>query len=306
MTAFLLSIQKILPLYFLVVLGFIAGKTIGDHRASMAKILIYIMSPMVIFTGVIKADLGNNHLFIPLIIFTISSILCVLFLRIGQHFFKDSTKNILAFGAGNANSGYFAIPVGVGLFGAESLPFFVLTNFGFIFYEYTVAYFVSARGHHTPEEAFKKVIRLPAVYAFVCALLLNVSGIRLTPPLEELATQFRGCYAVLGMMLIGFGVASLKHLKFDFKYLSLALIAKFIVWPLVIFCLIIADKNYLHFLDPAIYRQLFFFSSIPMAANTVAVATELKTEPEKAALAVLVSTLLALLSVPLATQFAPF
>ena len=108
------------------------------------------------------------------------------------------------------------------------------------------------------------------------------------------------------MMLIGFGVASLKHLKFDFKYLSLALVAKFVVWPLVIFCLLTMDKNYLHFIDPTLYRQLFFFSSIPMAANTVAVATELKTEPEKAALAVLVSTLLALISVPLATEFGPF
>jgi malate permease and related proteins len=189
--------------------------------------------------------------------------------------------------------------VGLGLFGAEHLPFFVLTNFGFICYEYTVAYFVTARGHHSARDSWRKVSRLPSVYAFASAIFLNKSGFTLPEVFEELSVHFRGCYSVLGMMLIGFGVASIKKVKWDVKYLSLALFAKFLVWPLVMGCLISLDKHWIHFLEPSLYPMLFYLGFIPMAANTVAVATELNTEPEKAALAVLISTLIALLTVPL-------
>lgn len=299
LTIFIISLQKLLPLYLLVALGFIVGKTLGDHRASIAKILIYVMAPAVVFSGVLKADLGHHHLFVPVIIFILSSTLCLTFFKIGNHFFRDTTKNILAFGAGDANSGYFALPVGIAIFGVEHLPFFVLTAFGFIFYEYTVAFFVSARGHHSPREALMKVLKLPAVYAFSGGIFLNVLGVRFNPTFEELSIQFRGCYAVLGMMLIGLGVAAIKKVKFDWTYLSLALLAKFVCWPILLGGVLYLDKTIVHFLDPAIYGPLFFFSAIPMAANTVAVATELKIEPEKAAVAVLISTLLALITVPL-------
>ncbi len=44
-------------------------------------------------------------------------------------------------------------------------------------------------------------------------------------------------------------------------------------------------------------------SIVPLAANTVAIATELKTYPEKASVAVLMSTLFALFFIPLVVSF---
>jgi len=306
MNAMELSLYRLLPLYFLVVLGFVFSKCLGDFRTAFAKILIYVLSPAVIFSGVVKADTSQNQLFVPLMIFLLCTSLCLIFLKIGGVFFNDTTKNILAFGAGNANSGYFAIPVGVGLFGSDVLPFLVLANFGFISYEYTVAYFVTARGRSSVKEALLKVSKLPAIYAFTLALILNFNKIKISPAVEELGLQFRGAYTVLGMMLIGCGVAGIKKFKFDLRYLSLAFFAKFICWPFFMYLMIQIDQNYLHIFPTQIYSQLMFLSSIPMAANTVAVATELNTEPEKAALAVLLSTLLAIISIPIVLGLAGF
>ena len=64
------------------------------------------------------------------------------------------------------------------------------------------------------------------------------------------------------------------------------------------FTVTMLDRLYFRFFDPSIVNVLLILSLVPLAANTVAIATELKTHPEKASLAVLLSTLFALFFIP--------
>jgi len=61
-----------------------------------------------------------------------------------------------------------------------------------ILFENTLGFYITARGHHTIKEAAIKVAKLPAVYAFVLAVILNLSGWHLTGGLADLASSFRG------------------------------------------------------------------------------------------------------------------
>jgi predicted permease len=128
------------------------------------------------------------------------------------------------------------------------------------------------------------------------------SGYQACSGIVDLATSVRGAYTVLGMMLIGLGMAGIKSFRMDWKFLAATFFAKFIVWPLVTGVIILFDLKYLHFFDSDIHKVMFLLSVVPMAANTVALATELKAEPEKAATAVLLSTLFALGFIPVMTM----
>ena len=85
------------------------------------------------------------------------------------------------------------------------------------------------------------------------------------------------------------------------RCVGLALPATLPVWPARVGTLVLLDRTVTHCYAPEVHQVMILLAAVPLAANTVAVATELKTEPEKAALAVLLSTLLALVTIPVTT-----
>jgi len=98
------------------------------------------------------------------------------------------------------------------------------------------------------------------------------------------------------MMMIGLTISEIKRYEFDMRLIIVSLVVKFILWPLLMW--IVLFINSLYGDDPLIKQIMLLLSIVPIAANTVVFATELKVEPEKASLMVLVSTAFALLYLP--------
>ena len=303
MNLFVSLFLRIITLYALIGLGYFAGKKLNAKKETVAPILIYIVAPFVIFNSIIAMEIKPGLLLLPVIFFIICSFMCLLFYFIGKRLFKDSTRNILAFTAGSANTGYFGIPVAIELFGEEFLGTVVLCILGFTLYENTFGYFITAKGNHTIKEAFYKLLKLPTIYAFFIALFINFSGIKISKCLISFGSNFIGAYSVLGMMLIGLGLADMKNYKLDFKFLTSTFISKFIAWPLITLSVIFVDHSQTHLFNFDVYKVMVLISIVPLAANTVAFATDLKAQPEKASLAVFLSTLFGLFYIPLIAKF---
>lgn len=296
---FLLLTGKLLPLYFLILLGYFAGRKLKVEKESIASLLIYFIAPVIVFHGVVTTKITLAVLSLPLVFFLVCSLISVLFLRIGKVYFRDATKNLLAMAAGSGNAGYFGLPVALSVFGERALGFVALIIMGFILYENTTGFFLMARGHHTVSESFRKLLRLPAVYAFLLGLIINMSGVKLGGWYPELVYYFRGAYTLLGMMMIGLGLSGVSRLAYDSNFFNLAFTAKFAVWPVIILLFINLDKLLFHLYTGEMYSIMLLMSLVPLAANNVAFASALKVHPEKAALAVLGSTLFALFYIPL-------
>lgn len=298
MPFFLLLLGKLVPLYLIIGLGYLGGKFLNAQKETVAALLIYIIAPVVVFDGVLRADLTASILVLPLFFLTTCSLLCFAWYRVGAYLWADATRNIFAFTAGTGNTGYFGLPVALAVLGPEYLSPVVLSTLGFLLYENTVGFFVTARGHHTVQESLHKVSRLPTVYAFVLALLAHALPFPLGENYQTVATSFRGAYSVLGMMIIGLGLADIQKVVFDGKFLGLTFAAKFIVWPLWIFLAILLDEATFGLFSNAEQKTMILMAIVPLAANTVAFASALRAEPEKASLAVLLSTLFALFFIP--------
>ncbi len=299
MEVFFALILKIIPLYVLIALGFIAGKYLKASKETVARLLIYIIAPAVIFNSVFTTPIAANVLSLPILFFVLCCLICLLTYSISKHIWSDATKNILSFTAGTGNTGYFGLPVAIALFGTDIAGLIIISTLGFVLYENTLGFFITARGHHTAKESIDRLLKLPTIYAFVVALILNILGVKFRQAYMDFATLFRGAYTILGMMLIGLGLAGITNFKFDFKFVTASFLVKFVVWPIIIFAIISFDKAFLGFFTNQIYRVMMLLSVVPLAANTVAYATELNAHPEKASFAVLLSTLFALFYIPL-------
>ena len=115
--------------------------------------------------------------------------------------------------------------------------------------------------------------------------------------------SMQGAYVVLGMMLIGFGISRINNFSFDYKFISLSFIGKFVMWPLIMLCLILVDYFFLNFYDIETYRAFILLSIVPIAANTGIFATVLDVHPDKVSSSVLFSTFFGLIYVPVISFF---
>ena len=272
---------------------------LGLRKEWIATTLIYIIAPVVIFYWTYSAELTTKNLSIPFIFFTLASIIWITFFYIGWFFYKnDSTRNILAFTSWTGNTGYFGLPVILSLLWEEYFSISVLAILWFVLYENTIWFYLTAKGNFSTKESFKKVLTLPTVYAFVLWIIVNKSWIDLDNEIILLFENFKWTYSILWIMIIWLWLNWVRFSKPDNTFLWLTFFGKFIIWPTVVWLLIYIDKCYFNYYSEPIYNVFLIMAIVPLASNTVALATELQAQPEKAILAVLYSTLFALIYIP--------
>lgn len=279
-------------------LGYLADKVLSTNRDTIARLAFFIINPLVIFNGVLYVELEPSVLSLPLLTFFIASCLCLLFYRLSKGLWEDSSRNLVAYSAGTGNSGYFGLPVALLLFSDALEGVYILLLLGVTLYENTLGYYILAKGSHPAKECIRKVLKLPSLYAFFAALALNYLKVPIPEVFEDFMQHIKGAYIVLGMMIIGLSLATLPHFKLDMKFLGMTFLAKFFAWPVMVLVFNFLDTHIFGIYSQDIHRALMLIAIVPIAVNTVIVSSLLDSKSEKAAAAVLLSTLFALVYVP--------
>ncbi|WP_331774990.1 AEC family transporter [Sulfurospirillum sp. 1612] len=301
MTIFLTLLGKIVPLYFSIVLGLLSTLVFKCHKDTIAKILLYLLAPLIVFNATLSVKLDASVLFLPLFFFLLSTILAFSLLYIFKKIWHDNTANLLAFSTATGNTGNIGIPLAILFLEPHLVHVFIFTVLASILYQNSVGYYITAKGDFSARESIKKVLRLPVIYAFILGIIFNLLGLKLPEVFASYATYLKGAYSIFGMMLLGMGMEHVHRNKLiDFKFISIALSIKFLLWPGIILGYIFLDKHYWHFLNDGFYMIMFLFSIVPLAGNTVTIATLLDVKPEKMSVAVLISTLISLVYIPFA------
>ena len=156
----------------------------------------------------------------------------------------------------------FGIPIALLLFDQKIFGIYILGTVGVTLFENTVVYYLTARGKYSVSDSLNRLKRLPALYAFIFAVLFLFFQIKLPAIMDNFVISMQGAYVVLGMMLIGFGISRINNFSFDYKFISLSFIGKFIMWPLIMLCLVLVDYLFLNFYDiETIERHLCYYPS---------------------------------------------
>jgi len=289
---------SIIPLYLCIFLGFISSTFLRCSQESVAKILFFILSPLVVFNSVLSLKLSLKLVSIPLIMYFLSVFIACVCFFIFKKIFKNSLANLLAFSVASGNSAYLGIPLAMIFLKGEFIDVFILSTLGAVIYQSTVGYFICAKGQFSLKLSLLKTLKLPIIHAFLLALLLNFLGFSLQN-FQGIFEHFKGALAVLGMMIVGMGLELKKQKCFDFKFISLALFVKFFIHPALVCLLIILDSHFFHFFTKEFYLICFILSIVPLPSNAVTIASILKLDPQKMSWTVFISTLFSLISIPL-------
>jgi len=294
---------KIFPLYITMFLGFISSRYLSVSRDVIAPLIVYILAPMVVFYATYQANMNKSVVLFPFMFFFFCATISFLSYFFAKRIWSDNIKNLVAFSAGTGNVGYFGIPLAFILLPPEIANIYIFTLLVAFFYEYTIGFYMISRGSFTLKQSFAKIFKLPVIYAFLVGLTLNLLEVKISIEFLSFMEYFKGAYTILGMMMIGMGLSTLKVREIDIKFIFVTNFIKLIVLPLLTIAIIWLDKALFHLFYANIYYVLLVWAIVPMAANTVTLATLFKTKPEQAAIAVFLSTLFSFITIPIFAAF---
>ncbi len=300
-------VYQLLPLYLLIFVGYLAGRHLDIHLNSIARINIFILMPLVAFGAILRIEFDPAYILLPFVLSAISLFCTFAAFQSGKKIWNDGNANLLGAGSTNGNSIYFGLPIILALFGPQLAGVYLFMNMGPSINNLTVSYYLTSRGRHSVLDSFKRVLRFPAVHATWLAIVLNLAGVA---PDHEVFNRYweyaAGSMVFLGMMMIGIALSRLDKLEIDWALTGMLFLTKFALWPFLVLCFVLIDKTYFSLFSSDIYQVLIVFSVMPLIGNLVAYAAEFNLHPERAASAVLASSVFVCVSLPFAFALISF
>lgn len=285
-------LEVIIPVAFIVLMGFLIGRRIDFDLQTLSKLSIYMLVPVLIFDAMLRAKLtGSSVLGISLAFFLASGLLYLLGLLWSRVLGLDraSSKTLIA-SATFPNSGNMGL----------SLTFFALGQPGL---DRAIVYFIASsvlmfglgpaflRGGGVVQSLLF-TLRLPLFWALAGGLVVRGFNIPLPLGLDQgVHLLGQACIPVM-LLTLGIQIAYSKATwgAYELQASSLRLIAA----PLLA-----ALAGWLIGLEALDIKVLVLQSAMPIAVNAFLMAGEFGGDASRAARAVVVSSVLSFVTLPL-------
>ncbi|MDD3025742.1 MAG: AEC family transporter [Aliarcobacter skirrowii] len=283
------AIFSVLPIYFFILLGFFAKKRLQTQidEKSLVLLSLYFLQPIMIFWGLTKEPINYEFVLSPLF-FLLSMLISLSFMLMYSKFlFSSKTdENIFLATALIGNTGNLGIPLGIALFGVESVPYTSIINIANIFFMYTISIYFFARDKFNFKDSLKSIFKIPVIWFAIFALAFNYFEFKI-PKEFDFALEM-GAYTSLTLQLIIFGtyLYSVKVKTIPWRLSLQISFAKHILLPVVGIVVIVGFTN----LNSMIASILIMELMMPLAVNNVNFSVVYNTKPSEVAATILVSS----------------
>lgn len=293
-------LQKLLPAYSYILLGFIARRWLGISQHYIAKILFYLCIPIIVFKSTFLFTSGNFFLLTALSFF----VSCLM--SISAQWLAPKSCTIFTLGVcqclyGYFNIAWFGIPVVYVLYGNTAVVTMIPFYIGGMLFGNTLGYLLVAQSTFSitsPLLAIKKLCTVPAFYALIAGLILNNSDWRnhfnnlvIVSQLFQFSTI---ATTILGMGLVGMSIAHVSIHTVPWRQILKLLYSRFL--SAVVIVGIIATSawkmDYLNFFE---FKIFLLLPLLPIAANILVFAEQTERENSALGVTIFISTMMACL-----------
>ncbi|MFO7915824.1 MAG: AEC family transporter [Candidatus Krumholzibacteriales bacterium] len=308
----------ILPIFFIVILGFILRRLGRVDEKVFSRTQLYILSPALIFAALTRHSTGipvllQALLFIAILTSTLFAVAQAAGFMLGEN---RVTRNALSLASMFSNSGFYGIPVCMLAFGDEGVMYAAIFVAGSSAMQSTLGIYTASAGRSSPARALKTVFRVPMLYSIVLAKALLHLDLLPPEPFMKMINLLGNSAIPLGLLLLGMqlesiisGILSRKRRREETPEASqmgrrAALLGSAAA----------VIKLAGGFAAALILVRIFDFSgtmekvfiveaAMPTAVNAVVFATEFDCRPEVVTVGILVSTLASILTITLVLGF---
>ncbi len=277
-------------IYVFILVGYSAKRIFKDKidEKSFNLLSVYFLQAFLTFWGLLKRPIDSEFLLAPLIYIGIVGIILVLTFFLARQLFTDpKERSIASISALIGNTGNLGIPLGIAIFGEESIPYTTLINLTNVFVVYTLGVYFYSRGNFSMKESIKNIFKLPPLWFAMLALSLNFFQIQL--PAEIMNALGMGAYAsmVLQLIILGMYFHSVRLEHLNLRLIAHVNIVKFVLLPALAF-FILQFVPLSAMIKGVILMELF----MPLAVANVNLGSLYHCKPEDITALIFISSLL--------------
>lgn len=271
-------------------MGYIAKRVYKDemNEKSLTIFSVYFLQPFVTVWGFSTAKLESEHIYIPLLYIGIIFILMLPTIWISKYIFDDKKERAIFSIAGFVgNTGNIGIPLGLALFGVQSVIYTTLINIANVFVVYIIGVYIYSRGSLSIQQSLTNIIKIPIIPAAMIAISINILEVPLSEQIKEFFKM--GAYAgvVVQLFLLGTFLYGLQLYSISKRLILATLSQKFLIVPLMTLYI-------LSFTDLSTFAKNIIVMEMmtPLAVANINLASLYECRPKDVASLILLSTLL--------------
>ncbi|CAA6798418.1 MAG: Malate permease [uncultured Sulfurovum sp.] len=284
------TLLSIMFVYVFIFLGYLAKRIFKEEMSSKTLTLfsVYFLQAFVTVWGFSTAKLSADHLSVPLYYIAIILVLLLPILFIAKRLIKDPKERAIVSIAGFVgNTGNIGIPLGIALFGMESVIYTTLINLANVFVVYIFGVYIYSRGSFSIKKSLFNIIKIPIIPASIIAILININDVSLAPQINEFLKM--GAYAgiVLQLFLLGTFLYGIKLSNIKKSILITVMSQKFLLIPL-------STAFILSFTDLSLFVQAIIIMemTVPLAVANINLASLYNCRPQDVTTLIMLSTLI--------------
>lgn len=295
----LISARQVVVFFMLIMVGFFAVKTKAlkpEARQHFSSLLVSIVVPcMIVNSYITEFDAEVFHGIV--LAFIHSFILIMIGLGIAvlaaRRMGKDNAA-IFEFAMIFSNAGYMGFPLIQALFGNEGLLYASSYNTVFNILIWTYGY-ARVSGQTDAKKVVNTIVRTPAMIAVVLGLVIYLLQIPVPELIHQPISQIGGLNTPISMMITGMILAG-SDLSKVIRDRAVAAVIGIRLFLIPAVCLLI--YGFLHISFGMASEVVLLLEACPCAAISTVFAVQFHYDEEKVAGAVILSTLLSILTLP--------
>ncbi|PRN01383.1 AEC family transporter [Aliarcobacter cryaerophilus] len=268
--------SSLIPIFSLIVIGYLFKKISfpsHDFWPMADKLTYYILMPALLIFTLSKAKIDSSSItFISvcLLAIFITMIILMIFNKLSPT--QNSSFTSIVQGGIRFNT-YVFLALSASIFGDKGLVLAaIIITFAIPFLNILSISIFALYSNNSKIDffyLFKSIVKNPLIIACVLGALINFSEIKIPISIENLLKILSSAALPLGLISIGYTLV-LKEIKSAKKDLTVTMIAKFIVLPLIIYILAISFS-----LDNLMIAILVLFAIMPTAPSSFILARQL-------------------------------
>lgn len=284
------TLLSIIFVYVFIFLGYLAKRLFKEDMNSKTLTLfsVYFLQAFVTVWGFSSATLSTKHLLVPLYYIGIITLILIPTFFMAKKLFDDPKERAIFSIAGFVgNTGNIGIPLGIALFGMESVIYTTLINIANVFVVYILGVYIYSRGSFSIVKSLLNILKIPIIPTSIIAILVNINGVEIAPQIKEFFKM--GAYAgiVLQLFLLGTFLYGIQIKTVNKSLLIGVLSQKFIIIPLVT-ALLLSFTTLPLFLQGILFMEMI----VPIAIANINLASLYDCRPKDVTALILLSTLL--------------
>lgn len=280
-------INVVLPVILIFLSGYVLQKWKRVDIKSLSTVVIYVMTPSLVFHTFYRTDLDLQYLYIVLFSLLLMATLWVLnkwYCKVVKH--SPSTESALALSTVFMNAGNYGTPIVLFAYGETAFAYAISVMVTQALLMNFFGVYLAAKGKSGFKAALHSLFRLPTPYAIIIAISLN--GLNITLPSNLVAVFELVSQATIPtiMIILGMQMATISSQQFQWGKISYGVIVRLLISPVIAFAF-----TMLFPIDPLLVKVLIVTSAMPSAATMVMYSIQFDTQPQLVSSITLISTI---------------